>query len=104
MGGHPGVINVRIDFPYLKEDTDRHGNVRVYVRRNGCKIRIRAPKGSPEFARAYAEAVHALDHPGAARHRTRTGGHAGMAGGLLFRINPLQEAGPEVADDAPACH
>jgi integrase len=54
---------VRIEFPYLKEDTDRHGNVRVYVRRNGCKIRIRAPKGSREFACAYAEAVHALESP-----------------------------------------
>jgi integrase len=58
---------VRIDFPYLKEDTDRHGNVRIYVRRGGCKIRIREPKGSPGFARAYAEAVYALDHPGGAR-------------------------------------
>jgi integrase len=61
------MTNVRVDFPYLKEDVDRHGNVRVYVRRGGCKIRIRAAKGTPEFARAYAEAVHALDHPTAAR-------------------------------------
>jgi integrase len=61
------MTNVRVDLPYLKEDTDRHGNIRIYVRRNGCKIRIRAPKGSPEFARAYAEAVHALDHPGGAK-------------------------------------
>jgi hypothetical protein len=42
---------VRVEFPYLKEDTDRHGNVRIYVRRGGCKIRIREPKGSPGFAR-----------------------------------------------------
>jgi hypothetical protein len=61
------MTKVRIDFPYLKEDTDRHGNVRIYVRRNGCKIRIRAPKGSPEFARAYAEAIQTLDHPGGAK-------------------------------------
>jgi integrase len=54
---------VRIAFPYLKEDTDRHGNTRVYVRRHGRKIRIRAPKGSPEFARAYAEAIYALENP-----------------------------------------
>jgi len=54
---------VRIEFPYLKEDTDRHGNVRVYVRRQGRKIRIREPKGSPGFARAYADAVHALENP-----------------------------------------
>jgi integrase len=61
------VIAVRVEFPYLKEDTDRHGNVRIYVRRGGCKIRIREPKGSADFARAYAEAVYALDHPGSAK-------------------------------------
>jgi hypothetical protein len=60
---------VRVEFPYLKEDTDRHGNIRIYVRRGGCKIRIREPKGSPGFARAYAEAVEALDHPGCAKAR-----------------------------------
>jgi integrase len=54
---------VRIDFPYLKEDTDRHGNTRVYVRRHGRKMRIREKKGSPEFARAYAEAIYALENP-----------------------------------------
>jgi integrase len=57
------VTAVRVEFPYLKEDTDRHGNVRIYVRRGGCKIRIREPKGSPDFARAYAEARDALENP-----------------------------------------
>jgi integrase len=57
------MMAMRIDFPYLKEDTDRHGNVRIYVRRGAYKIRIREPKGSPGFARAYAEAVHALESP-----------------------------------------
>jgi integrase len=60
-------VTVRVDFPYLKEDTDRHGNIRIYVRRGGRKIRIREPKGSPDFARAYAEAVHALENPTARR-------------------------------------
>ena len=57
------MTNVRIDFPFLMEDRDRHGNVRVYVRRGGIKIRIREPKGSPGFARAYADAVYVLNHP-----------------------------------------
>ena len=57
------MTNVRVDFPFLMEDRDRHGNVRVYVRRGGIKIRIREPKGSPGFARAYAEAVYVLNHP-----------------------------------------
>jgi integrase len=55
---------VRLDFPYLVEDTDRHGKVRIYARRHGRKICIKEPKGSPGFARAYAEAMYALEHPG----------------------------------------
>jgi len=35
---------------YVVEDTDRHGNVRLYYRRAGHpKIRLRGPVGSPEF-------------------------------------------------------
>jgi hypothetical protein len=44
-------MTVRIEFPYLKEDTDRHGNVRIYVRRGGCKIRI-SSRRSENFRRA----------------------------------------------------
>jgi integrase len=57
------MMTMRIDFPHLKEDIDRHGNRRIYVRRNGRKIRLREKKGTPEFAQAYAEAVHALAQP-----------------------------------------
>ena len=28
---------------YVVEDTDRHGNVRLYFRRGGQKIRLRGP-------------------------------------------------------------
>jgi hypothetical protein len=41
-------------------DWDRHGNRRVYVRRNGKKIRIREPQGTPEFFEAYWKAVERL--------------------------------------------
>jgi hypothetical protein len=77
------VSIVRIDFPYLKEDVDRHGNVRIYVRRRGAKVRIRASKGSPEFAKAYAEAIYALQNP-TARKPARPGKEvpAGTMGAL----------------------
>lgn len=47
-------------YPFLVEDVDRHGNVRLYFRRRGLKkIRIRAPLGSKEFEDSYAAAVEA---------------------------------------------
>lgn len=52
---------MRVDFPYLVTDCDRHGNTRIYVRKGGRKIRIREPRGSEAFARAYADALHSLD-------------------------------------------
>ncbi|MDJ0630784.1 MAG: tyrosine-type recombinase/integrase [Rhodobacter sp.] len=42
---------------YVVEDTDRHGNVRLYYRRNGRKIRLRGPAGSPEFLADYKAAA-----------------------------------------------
>ena len=45
------------DLKYTVEDTDRHGNVRVYVRRHGRKIRIRETTGTDEFMVAYRAAL-----------------------------------------------
>lgn len=42
---------------YVVEDTDRHGNVRLYFRRGGRKIRLRGPVGSPEFLTDYRRAA-----------------------------------------------
>ena len=42
---------------YVVEDTDRHGNVRLYYRRHGRKVRLRGPAGSPEFLTDYKEAA-----------------------------------------------
>jgi integrase len=50
----------KTDLPYLHHNPDRHGNDRLYVRRNGKYIRIREEEGTPEFARAYIAAVDAL--------------------------------------------
>ncbi len=50
---------MRLDLPYLMPDTDRHGNRRLFVRKNGRKVRIREKPGTAAFAAAYTAA---LDH------------------------------------------
>lgn len=54
---------VKVDLPYLVEDEDRHGRVRLYVRRFAHKIRIRAVPGSPAFLEAYRNALESLGGP-----------------------------------------
>ncbi len=50
-----------IRLPYTVTDTDRHGNVRHYVRRKGKpKLRLPGQPGSPEFMAAYQSAVGAV--------------------------------------------
>jgi integrase len=49
-----------INLPYLKEDIDRHGNARLYVRLKGRKIRIRALPGTADFLEAYQAALKEL--------------------------------------------
>ena len=49
---------MRVRLKYLSEDTDRHGNVRCYVRLPGKKkIRMRALPGTPDFMTEYQEAI-----------------------------------------------
>lgn len=49
-------MNMRLK--YVVEDTDRHGNVRLYYRRSGQpKVRLRGPLGSPEFLADYKRAT-----------------------------------------------
>ncbi|MGQ3486877.1 tyrosine-type recombinase/integrase [Roseovarius pacificus] len=58
------MANIRLK--YVIEDTDRHGNVRLYYRRSGYpKIRLRGPMGSPEFLSDYrrAHANHGKPKP-----------------------------------------
>lgn len=43
------------DLKYLSEEPDRHGNVRVYFRRNGRRIRIEAELGTDAFFAAYSK-------------------------------------------------
>ena len=55
------MTTVETDLPYLESDKDRHGNPRVYVRRNGKRIRIRERQGTAAFAKAYSDAVESLE-------------------------------------------
>lgn len=52
---------MKMRLKYVCEDTDRHGNVRLYYRRVGKpKIRLRGPAGSPEFLEDYKNAAAGL--------------------------------------------
>ena len=86
---------MRVDFPYLMPDRDRHGSQRVYVRRHGRKVRIREKPGTEAFARAYADALRALDAgPAPSREiaQARTRRHAWLAGRMLFRFYGISRA------------
>ena len=48
---------MKIKLKYVVEDVDRHGNVRLYYRHHGRKIRLPGPVGSPEFLAAYKAAA-----------------------------------------------
>ena len=52
-----------IDLRYLSPNRDRHGNVRLYVRRNGGYVRIRETPGTKEFLDAYTAALERLGRP-----------------------------------------
>jgi len=54
---------VKIPLRFVCQDRDRHGNERLYVRRNGRKIRIRARWGTPEFIDEYHAALAAAERP-----------------------------------------
>jgi integrase len=54
---------VKYELRYLYEDRDRHGNIRLYARRNGRKIRIRERWGTPEFLDAYRNALEQTELP-----------------------------------------
>jgi integrase len=76
--------------PYLERDEDRHGNDRIYVRRNGRRIRIREREGTPAFAKAYSAAVEALGEPPSKRQKgptppTHASGTFGWLGSAYFK-------------------
>lgn len=80
------VGSMRVRYRYLVGDRDRHGNVRIYYRRAGRKIRIREEPGSAAFAARYAE-LAAMFENGAfvapVAHHTRRGPQSGTLGWLV---------------------
>jgi hypothetical protein len=56
---------MHFDLPYLVQDIDRHGNVRLYARKKVAskfrKERIRAQPGSPTFLDEYKAALERLN-------------------------------------------
>jgi integrase len=85
MGRRCSLNGMRIDFPYLMPDRDRHGNERVYVRRFGRKIRIREPRGTAAFAQAYADAIAALGEPPVSAANPITAAKVGTFGWLAAK-------------------
>jgi len=69
---------LKIKVKYVVEDTDRHGNVRVYFRKPGeRKLRLPAPVGSPDFWREYQKAVAGeipVRHAGLVEERRKQSG------------------------------
>jgi integrase len=53
--------NMLIDLPHLSQERDRHGNIRLYVRRHGRRLRLRIPRDDPGFLDAYRNALESLD-------------------------------------------
>lgn len=55
---------MKVRIKYVVEDTDRHGNVRVYLRKPGqSKIRLPTPIGSLEFWREYQRVLSGAAPP-----------------------------------------
>ena len=75
---------MKLDLPYLMRDVDRHGNTRLFVRRNGRKIRIKEfPARQPSLKPTLTHWKRST-HRSGARPRNRTSGHPRLDGGPLF--------------------
>lgn len=74
---------MKIRLRFLTEDTDRHGNVRVYFRRGATKIRIRDPYPTPAFWAAYNAALEGAKAPAGAQEPAKPGKPA-QNGSLLW--------------------
>jgi integrase len=67
-----------VDLRYLVEDMDRHGNVRIYVRRKGLKkVRLRETPGTAAFLEEYRNAL-AGQMIGSATEREGRGSFRGL--------------------------
>ena len=58
--GGTWMSDLKIELPHLSEEPDRHGNMRLYVRRNGRRIRLRVARNAGNFIDAYRAALETL--------------------------------------------
>ena len=62
-------------YRYVVEDRDRHGNVRVYLRRPGqSKLRLQCEPGTPEFDAEYRRAIAGETRPKPVKSRAAPAG------------------------------
>jgi hypothetical protein len=86
---------VKFDLKYLSLEPDRHGNMRLYVRRYGRRLRIRVGRNDPAFLEAYQKALATLaELPNAAEppseKKIAVRGTMGWLASLYFRIGRVQ--------------
>jgi integrase len=74
-----GLRVSKIDLKYLSQEIDRHGNVRVYVRRNALRVRIKAQLGHATFMDEYKAALKRLSAGKKGLDKTQ---HVGTVGWL----------------------
>jgi integrase len=89
--GATAMADVKVELPHLSEEPDRHGNVRLYVRRHGRRIRLRVARNDPVFLTAYQEALATLEEmagkapsPKEPRKKTSLRGTLGWLAALYF--------------------
>jgi len=83
---------MKIDLDYLSEEPDRYGNVRLYARRYGRRIRIRVGRNDPAFLEAYQRALETLAElanapallPPTEKKKTAVRGSLGWLASLYF--------------------
>lgn len=70
-----GIAIMKLKLPYVVEDMDRHGNVRIYYRQPGQpKVRLRERPGTPEFLAEYQAAAEGRIKPQPKRQAPPAGG------------------------------
>lgn len=84
--------------PYLSEETNRHGNPRLYVRVMGRRIQLKEEPDTPTFMREYAEAVDKLKRGAGTpkKELTRKPGTLAWIGVLYFQ-SPKYKSLNEIA-------
>jgi integrase/recombinase XerD len=86
---------VTLKLRYLSEDSDRHGNVRYYVRVKGKKkVRIRGVPGTDEFMAAYHAAMAGVVMHEKSRHHGPPKGSFGHACLAYYASAPFKTLDP----------